>query len=98
MGYVIIKHLDVSEVLKDYEVLDTERLQVGDGEHIFHPKEFAGYESVLYPEPPIINPDICDDEWELPEVGPIPFGSQRLTIDPEKGFGYVEFYYEKVKK
>lgn len=96
MGYVIIKYFDVSEDLKDYEVLDTERLGVENGEHIFHPKEFIGYENIPYPEPPISNPDICNDEWESPVLDPIPFGSQRAVVSHKKGFGYVEFYYKKV--
>lgn len=98
MGYVIIKHFDVSEDLKDYKVLDTERIGVENGDHIFHPREFVGYENIPCSEPPIANPDICNNKWESPERDPIPPGSQRLTISSEKGFGYVEFYYKKVIK
>ena len=56
MGYVIIKYMDVSE--GDYRVIQSERISVGEGEHIFHPKEFEGYTNIPYPEPPIEIPDI----------------------------------------
>jgi hypothetical protein len=97
MGYVIIKYFDVSEDLEDYKVLDTERLRVKNGDHIFHPRTFEGYENTPYTEPPIPNPDICDDGFKSPERNPVPLGIQRVTISPTKGFGYVEFYYKKVK-
>lgn len=98
MGYAIIKHFDVSEDLNDYKVLDTERLRVKNGEHVLHSKIFEGYENVPHSEPPASNPDICDDGFKPPERNHTPPGSQRLTISPEKGFGYVEFYYKKVIK
>lgn len=98
MGYVIIKYFDVSEDLEDYKVLDTERLGVENGVHVFHPREFVGYENIPYPEPPVPNPDVCDKDWVPPQLEPIPLGSQRVTISPGKGFGYVEFYYKKVKQ
>ena len=97
MGYIIIKHFDVSKDMKDYKVLDTERLKVENGEHIFHPRQFIGYENIPYPEPYISNPNVCDKEWKPPKIEPIPFGSQRVTIDFSKSFRYVEFYYKKVK-
>lgn len=93
MGYVIVKHFDISEDMKDYEVLKTERLKVESGEHIFNPVEFDGFRNVPFPEPPIVNPDICNQEWEPPELEPIPFGS---PIEHGQGFDYIEFYYEKV--
>lgn len=98
MGYIIIKHFDVSEDMSDYKVLKTERLEVANGEHVFHPKIFEGYKNILYPEPPIANSDICNIEWISQKLETIPFGSQRVIIDIGKGFGYIEFYYEKVKK
>lgn len=98
MGYVIIKYFDVSEDLEDYEVLKTERLKFENGEHILHPIIFEGYENIPYPEPPINNTDICNNGFKPPQIDPLPFGSQRVTISPTKGFRYVEFYYKKVKQ
>ncbi|CAK7055587.1 hypothetical protein [Tissierella sp.] len=98
MGYIIIKHFDVSEDMRDYNVLKTERLQVENGEYVLHSKVFDGYENIPYPEPPIPNPNICNEGWMPPKLEPIPFGSQRVTIYPRKSFGYVEFYYKKVKE
>ena len=48
------------------------------------------------PEPPVLNPDICNEKWAPPEKDPIPYGSQRITIGDGKNLGYVEFYYKKV--
>lgn len=80
----------------DYKVIDSKKISVESGEHIFHPKEFQGYINVPYPEPPIENPDICNEDWEPPPKEPITFGSQRIVIDNYKKLGYIEFYYEKV--
>lgn len=102
MGYIIIKHFDVlgdeniEESIRDFIVLETERLEVENGEYVLHPKEFEGYENIPMPEPPVLNPDICNKKWTPPEKDSIPYGSQRITINNGKSFGYVEFYYKKV--
>lgn len=95
MGYIIIKHMDTTGD-GDYKVIETERLEVEDGEHIFHPKEIEGYENMPEPEPPTRRPDPCDKEWEPPHKEPIPFGSQRIAIGNTNRIGYVEFCYKEV--
>lgn len=82
----------------DYRVIKTDRLQVEDGVHVLHPKQFEGYENLPMPEPVRTNPDPCNVDWIPPDRPPIPFGSQRVIIGPNRRVGYVEFYYKKVAK
>jgi hypothetical protein len=96
MGYILVKHLDISDYLDDYLVIYTEKLEVEYGEHILKPKEFKGYKNIPYPEPIELNPNPCD-EWESKEKEPIPYGYQRAEISPNRPFFYVEFYYKAVE-
>ena len=67
IGYVIIKHLNISDGLKgDDIVIETERLQFSFGEHILEPKEIEGYKNIPFKEPIITNPNPYDSDWEEP--------------------------------
>ncbi len=95
IGYVVIKYLDISDGVKDDDVvIKTERLQFSFGEHVLSPKGLEGYENIPFREPVVINPDPCDDTWEEP-ISELEFGQQKINIRNSSRFILVEFYYVK---
>ena len=95
IGYVIIKHLDISDDLRnDDTVIETERLQFNFGKHVLSPKEIEGYKNIPFREPITVNPDPCNEDWEEP-VSDLEFGQQKINISNSSRFILVEFYYVK---
>ena len=95
IGYVVIKHLDISDDIRDDDVvIQTERIQFGFGEHILNPKNFEKYENIPFREPIAINPDPCNEEWKEP-MSDLQFGQQKINIGSSSRFTLVEFYYVK---
>lgn len=98
-GTIIIKYMNISEHLKDYQVIEIEKLKdIELKEYILGPKEIKGYENIPQPEPIERNSRPCDTEWEPDKKAPIPFGYQRVILTELEPTRIVEFFYKAVIK